>query len=1158
MKDPASPPRGGYCRGLAHLHVRSGFSYGLGTATPEELAGAAAGMGYPAMALTDRDGLYGVPRFLAACGEAGLSPIVGAEITVELAKPGGKDNTLHCGHVVLLAASERGYRSLSRLLTAYLLPPDGAPWPSALERRNPSCSLETLLSHAASGETFGELVCLTGAVPFGLVPSLVLSDDTGLRGKAPRVFSLLREAFGKGNLFVQLSDDGTEGSRRRMRAVELLADRHGAPTVAAGEVTYERSRDHRLSEALAAARNLSPLPPPLYRPTDRLHLRPPVEMGRLFSDRPESLKNAAAIAERCGGAVHLLGGFGRGAASLVPSADLSEGQTEYGRLARLAVAGARRLYPASFREEPGGFPSKAELRSRLKRELRVISGMGYSGYFLIAREAVEIARSLGAPVTGRGSAANSLVARCLGLTTPDPFAHRLLFERFLHSGRKDPPDVDLDFCSERRDQVRDEMMQRYARAGAAVAATANTLSLRGAVRVAGRALGYFPSEIDALAKNVPRRIRDRDRLVNYASGEAWDAALSSPAMRGHPLQDRARYALLLELAEDLEGRLHQPGTHLGGLVLGAGGMHLSEIAPLEPSGKEGLLRCQFDKDDLELVGLPKLDLLGLKTHTALDKTARMVSKRLGRKVEPLALPQDDKDTYRLIRSGDTVGVFQLESPGQMSLQRRLGARRMSHIVAGISLFRPGPLEADLVATYVARKQGRERVSYPKGLTQIEEILQETYGVLIYQESVLEVVAKLTGCTLAEGDRLRRAMTKDRGPTAMRELRSWFVGHAGRRGVDRARAEEVFRWIEGFGRYGFSAAHAASFAEIAYASAHMMAHWPAETMAGLLNSQPMGFYSPRVLLNEARRKGVRTLPPDLHLSGEGFGVEHGEADSALRPGLSYCRGLSQRAISAILSEREERPFASVADLYRRTPVGRNALENLIRAGFLDRLDTRSSQRSSRGDRAALLRETRGLPEKRRGGSQPELPLPHPASWWSSREGRGTDVAALPPPVTDLERWENGVLGLDLRRHPLSAHRETLGALGVVPGRELRGMPHGTRARAAGVLESLQAPPTRSGALVHFLLTEDESGLLQSTIFENVYHRHGHVLYETGAYLLEGRVEQDPRRGFSFVVQRVSDLRRALTGRGTRGTATPPTQNATAGSLPRARKRGRRAG
>ena len=1140
--------------GYVHLHTRSGFSYGLGTATPEELVEAAAEMGYHSLALTDRDGLYGIPRFLKACGDHGLSPIVGAEITVKLASEGGAGRPDVRGHLVLLAASERAYRVLCRLLTDYLCSParevdeaDGeGHWPSAETRRNPACSLDTILEHASrAGDG---LICLTGAVPFGLLPAMLTAPDSSLRGNATRLLGRLREAFGKDNVYAELTDDGTEGSRRRMREVEVLAGRYNVPTVAAGEVTYLKPEYHRLSEVLAAARALSPLPPPLYRPTDRLYLHSTKEMEHLFADRTEALRNAASIAERCGGAVDLLGGFGRDSGEvIVPRANLALDSTEDLQLARLALAGAKRLYKEafryreSFRGDSNAYPSKKELKARLRTELRIIAGHRYSGYFLIAREAVEIARSLGTPVTGRGSAANSLVARCLGLTTPDPFTHRLLFQRFLHEHRKDPPDIDLDFCSERRDAVRDELMDRYRdSSGAAVAATAQTFSLRGATRLAARALGYSPSEIDSLAKNVPRRIRDRDQLVRYNS--EWDVALSSPAMRGHPLQDRKRYALLLELAEALEGRLHEAGTHLGGVVFGTPDLHLSELVPVEPAGKEGLYRIQWNKDDLELVGLPKLDILGLKTHTALSKAAELVSRRFGRKVEPLSLPQDDRETYRLIRSGETTGLFQLESPGQMALQRRLGAYRLDHIVAGISLFRPGPLEADLVTTYVARKQGREPITYP--LPELEPLLKDTYGVLIYQESVLEVAAAMTGCTLAEGDRLRRAMSRDRGPGAMRELGTWFVGRAVKRGVPRRKAEKVFSWIEGFGRYGFARSHAASFAEISYASAYMMCHWPAELSCGILNSQPMGFYSPRLILNEARRKGIRILPPDLHLSDRGFTVE--EDGTALRPGLSYCRGLSEKAIEAILSEREKKPFAGAGDLYQRTPVERDALENLIRAGFLDSL-------SLEGNRRDLLAQVCSLPPKRRGKDRTTQPeLPHPGSWWLHREGRDDrTVASLPPPLTNLERWESYVLGLDLRRHPLDAYTGALRDLGVTPAREIRNLPHGTSAVAAGVLETLQAPPTRSGALVHFLLTEDPSGLLQSTIFEDTYRRWGHVLYESGAYLLHGRVEHDERRGFSFLVQKIEDLGIVLSGQNVSSSPRVPAS----GALVRARDGGR---
>ena len=354
--------------------------------------------------------------------------------------------------------------------------------------------------------------------------------------------------------------------------------------------------------------HLTALPPPGYRPTDRLYLRSPDRMARLFKDRPEAIYNAAEIPERCAGS---FAGAGRlGDKPLLPEARGYSGEEARKRLISLTLAGARRRYPAAFKKETGAFPSREELTKRLKRELSVIFTLGFEGYFLIAREAVEIAWELEVPVTGRGSAANSVVAHALGLTQPEPFEEHLIFERFMHEGRADPPDIDLDLCSENRGVLRDTLMRRYQKSGVAVAATANTLSLRGAVRTASRALGYTPSEIDELAKNVPHRIRDRDRTSNHTS--EWDTALSSPAMRNHPLQDRHRHALLLELATELEGRLSQPGTHLGGLVFAPKGIELSEVVPLEASGTPGLIRTQYDKDDLESVlRMPKLDLLGL-------------------------------------------------------------------------------------------------------------------------------------------------------------------------------------------------------------------------------------------------------------------------------------------------------------------------------------------------------------------------------------------------------------------------------------------------------------------------------------------------------------------------------------------------------------------
>jgi error-prone DNA polymerase len=853
-------------------------------------------------------------------------------------------------------------------------------------------------------------------------------------------------------------------------------------------------------------------------------------MRRLFKAHPEALENAVAVAERCAGSVDLSGRVH------MPTIGVPRGSTVWRELRKVAFAGARKRYGKGCED-----PTLQEVAARLRRELRCIKGLGFAPYFLVALEARGIAKKKHIPVTGRGSAANSLVSYCLGLTQPEPFSNGLLFERFMHEGRLDPPDIDLDFCSIRRDEVRFEMIRRHKESGAAEAATVQTMSLRGAVRVAARALGHPPREIDDLSRQVPTRFRDRDRT--YAGLEGWREALAEPAMRGHPLQDVEKYRLLLELSAGLAGRVREAGTHSGGMVFGTAEHHLSELVPLEPSGTEGLLRCQYDKDDLERVGLPKLDLLGLRMHTALHRAGELATQRTGKKVDPYDLPPEDSETYALVRTGRNAGMFQLESPGQMHLSRRLRPEKFADLVAQISLFRPGPVRGDLVTPFIQRKNGEGRPE--ELLPQIEEVLHRTYGVLVYQEQVLAVANAIAGFSLTEGDTLRRAMTRDRDPNSMNGLRHEFVRRAGENGVTALRASEVFSWMEGFSVYGFSAAHAASFAELSYASAYMRTHYPAEFFCALLNSQPMGFYSPRLLLNEARRIGPAILPPDVNLSGGDFTVEDTPTGPALRVGLRYCKGLSERAISSITSERRERPFVSVADLYGRTAVEKDSLENLVRGGFLGGLPG--------GDnRARLLDEAANLPKKRRRREQPEIPLKHPASWWALRERRA--VEHLPLADTAKERMEWEVLNLNVRRHPLSPYRGALRGLGVQSSGEILTLPHGTRARAAGLIECLQSPPTKSGHRVYFLLVEDEEGLLQATLFRSAYVRCGDLLHREGAFLLEGRVEQTRSRGFAFLVERVESLQEALAG------AAMPTPRVTSspGAFLRAGRRGRKAG
>ena len=1127
----------------AHLHVRSGFSYGQGVAYPEELVAAAVEMGYENLALTDRDGLYGIPKFLAACSSYGVSPIVGAEITVEASG--------ERGHVVLLSESMDGYATLCRLISRYrTAPAPGGEYPSAKERRFPVCPLDVFLEEVSGSRGPGlglgrGLVCLTGAVPHGLLARLV---ERGKWNRAKKLLGELREVFGQEGLYVELTDNRTRFSRRRLHRLAGLAAECEMPTVATNEVTYIEPADHRLSETMWAAYNNTSLPGPGHRPTDGLYLKPPWKMERLFDGYPQALSNTGRIAQRCAGRV-VLGGEILVPAYRTVDYRATKEDKELGcthareKLLSLVLRGAKERYGKPWPGSRLGQGPGPEVKARLRRELVCIGELGFTSYFLLAYEAKEIANELGTPVTGRGSGANSLVAYCLGLTQPDPLEHRLLFERFMHEGRrKDPPDIDIDLCSELRDEVRDELVSRYEEYGAAVAGTVATFSLRGGVRASARALGYSPKEVDDLCRHVPRRseARDRDTTTNPEESSAWAPALRSPAMHGHALQDGSRYALVLDLAERLAGRLQAAGTHPGGLVVGTDHAHLSEIAPMEHSGMEGLLRVQYDKDGLEYVGLPKLDILGLKMHTALRKAGELATARTGKRVDPLSPPPGDKPTYALIRTGENTGMFQLESPGQMALSRRLKPRRLSDITASISLFRPGPIRGDLVTPYVRRRNGEEAYSVPLPHL-LDEVLRPTYGVLIYQEQVLEVAHRVAGFTLAEADGIRRAMTKNRGRQglgAMDEIKKEFLRRSMSRGVSEKTAREIVEWMLGFAAYGFSAAHAASFAEISYASAYMRCHYPAEFFASLLNSQPMGFYSPRVLLNEARRVGVYVLPPDVHLSGEGFTVEDGSAGdgstgTGIRVGLSYCKGLSKKSLEAVVEERASKPFASIADLYHRTPVDTRSLANLIKGGFLDGVFGDGA-----GGRRELLRRAGSLPKKRRSDVQRELPTSQSPGvgsgmengWWHERPGRER-IASLPFPPDEEARMQREILGLDVTGHPLevAGYRKTLEALGVTPAREVRELAHGARTRAAGILECLQSPPTKSGNSVYFLLIEDGSGLLQATIFSGTYRRYGHHLYRAAAFLLDGRVEQDARRGFSFVVERVADLGAILAGR-----------------------------
>ncbi|MBC7293868.1 MAG: DNA polymerase III subunit alpha, partial [Thermoleophilia bacterium] len=489
----------------------------------------------------------------------------------------------------------------------------------------------------------------------------------------------------------------------------------------------------------------------------------------------------------------------------------------------------------------------------------MIQQMGFAPYFLVVHDIVRWARSRGIACSGRGSAGNSIVCYALDITASDPLQHNLLFERFLNPNRREMPDIDVDFCSIRRDEVINHIYQTFGSENVAVVANVNTMSPRSAVRIVAEALGLPPAQINALARNVPRH-GDAARIREYLAG-GW------PELRDSPLKDESRWGRLLDIVERLDSFPLHLGTHLGGFVIAD--RSITYYAPLQWAAK-GVVVTQFNKDDIAALGLVKMDILGLRTHSAISECVQIIKQRTGRRIDPYALPLDDPAAYEIIRSGNSIGLFQLESPGQRNLATRLQEQNFADIVAAIALYRPGPLEAEMIEPFIARRWGLEPVTVPHPA--MAEAVADTYGVILYQEQVLRIAQAVAGFDLADADSLRRAMTRDRSREEMAAIGKTFVSRAVARGVPEEAAREVFRQLEGFAAYGFNKSHAVCFALISYATAWLKAHYPAEFLCAILNNQPMGFYTPRVVLNDARRLGLEVRPLDINLSGRGFTVE----------------------------------------------------------------------------------------------------------------------------------------------------------------------------------------------------------------------------------------------------------------------------------------------
>ncbi|MFI2434005.1 DNA polymerase III subunit alpha [Streptomyces sp. NPDC018693] len=1061
--------------GFTHLHTVSGFSLRHGASHPERLAERASERGMDALALTDRDTLAGTVRFAKACAKAGIRPLFGVNLAVAPPEPVRQD-----------ASVRRDRRRTPVRGGAFV--DESAPRVTFLarDRARGWAGLCGIVTAAHEGAT--PLLPWTHHHSDGLTVLLGPDSDVGralAAGRPDRAARLLvpwREVYGDA-LRLEAVWHGREGTgpgslRLAARTVGFAAEQRIRP-VLSNAVRYADPGLGPVADVLDAARRLVPIDP-----TREL------DSGEAWLKGPDAMRYAAErIVEAAGfrrdTALRLLEQTQATALECLVDAedDLGIGTVHFpephlvgaGRrtaqrtLASRAAAGMVRL----------GYTGRRAYWERVHHELDIIAHHGFASYFLTVAQVVDDVREMGIRVAARGSGAGSLVNHLLGIAHADPVEHGLLMERFLSKERVVLPDIDIDVESARRLEVYRAIIGRFGTERVATVAMPETYRVRHAVRDVGAALSLDPADIDRIAKSFPH-IRARDARA------ALDELPELKALAA----ERERYGRLWELVEALDALPRGVAMHPCGVLLSDAS--LLSRTPVMPTSGEGFPMSQFDKDDVEDLGLLKLDVLGVRMQSAMAHAVAEVRRATGTGIDLDALPPGDPATYRLIRSTETLGCFQIESPGQRDLVGRLQPATFHDLVVDISLFRPGPVAADMVRPFIEARHGRAPVRYPH--PDLERPLKGTYGVVVFHEQIIDIVAIMTGCGRGEADRIRRGLSD---PESQGRIKVWFAQHAAAKGYDAETIRRTWEIVEAFGSYGFCKAHAVAFAVPTYQSAWLKAHHPAAFYAGLLTHDP-GMYPKRLLLADARRRGVPILPLDVNESGVAHRIELvSESDGVwgLRLALSDVHGISEAEAARIA---DGQPYASLLDFWERARPSRPLAQRLAQVGALDAFG--ANRRDLQLHLTELHRGARGA-----GGGQ--LPL---------AGGRKTAPAGLPD-LSEAERLsaELGVLSMDASRNLMDDHREFLKELGVVSARRLREARHGETVLVAGAKAATQTPPIRSGKRVVFTTLDDGTGLVDLAFFDDSHDTCAHTVFHSWLLLVRGVVQRRGPRSLSVV-------------------------------------------
>ena len=1118
--------------GFAHLAARTCFSLRDGVMKPRALAQAVAERGMDVIGVADRDGLYGAVRLADACHRVGIRAVFGADLALQpdldgggagrpgwgasrgsplarggFAGPGSGPAWLgdDAARVTLVAATDAGYAALARLVSDAHLD---------RERGDPHLAWTRLQQRAGTGT--GLFVLLGDDSP---VARLV---DAGAPDAAEAEARRWLDVVGRDRLLIGVTHHLAPGDDARARARFALADRLGLRAVADQRPRYLDPGDARVADVVEAVRQQVPLGP---RHSSRRnaegYLKTPEQMASVFAERPDALRNAADVADAC--RVDL--GLGR---LRVP---------DYVALGEHARAELRQRCEAGLHDRYGHVSGATW--DLLDRELQMVARLGLDPYFLTVSEIMDRIREKGVMAACRGSAAGSLVAWALRISDVDPVAHDLVFERFMNPYRDELPDIDIDVESARREDIYADLLDRYGPERVACVCMVETFKARMAIREVGKTLGLPASEVDHLAKSFP----------HIRAGDVRAALEHLPELQGladtiaRSAREREDLRLLLAVVERLDGFPRHVALHPSGVLLGDG--NLRDLVPVERSAA-GFAMAQFDKDDVEALGLCKLDVLAVRMLSSMAHCRDEVRRVRGDEIDFDRVAWNDQPTYELIRSTRTLGMFQIESPGQRELVGKFQPEHLSDLVVDISLFRPGPVKGDMVGPFLQRRLGQSKAVPPHPL--LERALGETFGVIVYHEQVMRSVAALTGCDLAHADLVRRRLGD---PEQAAEIGEWLKAGAAERGVPADVADRLWTALAQFASFGFCKAHAAAFSVPTYRSAWLKRHYLPEFVAGLLTHDP-GMYPRRLLLEDARQFGVCVLPLDVNRSWSDYRVERVAAPEALerlgvrggqlppgwrpgpvpptgldagadpddpewrfgiRLGLQDVAGIDEHQISGLLAAR---PFTSVADLRRRATLSQPVAEALAHVGALDGL---------------------GAP----GASRRDVLLEVSERWSGLRRHRPADPTApeqlglLPgdgPPglpeytASERTRAELEVLGLDAGRHVLSFYEGLLAVLGVTRTVDLLDCAQGQRVRVAGVKVATQTPPVKSGQRVIFLSLDDATGVNDATFFERVHDRCAWTVFHTWLLVVDGTVHRTGARGVSIKADVAYDLRRLM--------------------------------